>query len=199
MPEFDPPILNELVTVRNPGDRPAAAVDEYGRPTSEAPSWGMRAYAHRRDRTPSSALEESVTVYQLVTVWTIRELAGIAADAEVVDAQGDVFALIGPPVSARRAQLWIVSALPGTAYGVARRENVVTRRSAAYPCWAALGQGIGQRGLSKRFEASPPASGSLADCLGRVRRLRFDASEPTHTGLGERSHVQHRYAQRWPR
>ena len=98
MLEFDPPSLTEKVTIRNPGDRPAAAVDPYGRPTGLEPSWGVSAYAHRRDRTPSSSFEESVTVYQLVTVWTVRELADIASDAEVVDVLGAVFGLIGPPV-----------------------------------------------------------------------------------------------------
>ena len=96
--EFTPPPLNELVTIRNPGERPVTAVDQFGRPTSAGPTWGVSAYAHRRDRTPSSSLEESLVVYQLVSIFTIRELADIAADAEGVDQLGAVFGLIGPPV-----------------------------------------------------------------------------------------------------
>lgn len=96
MADFSPPTLNLRVLVRNPGDRPEAPVDDFGRPSGDAPEWGVALWAARRDARPTEEFMEQVTVRRQVVVWTIRRRDGVAPDAEVVH-RSEVYGSIGPP------------------------------------------------------------------------------------------------------
>ncbi len=95
-PRYHPPALTELVTIRNPADRPEATQDRYGRVTQ--PDWGARVLANRRDRAPYTSYEEQATVLVGLTIWTIRDRPNVAHDVEVVTSDGQVYEPVGPPV-----------------------------------------------------------------------------------------------------
>lgn len=89
------PTLNLRVCVRNPSERPAEAVDAYGRPTGGGAEWGMMVWAARRDARPTEEFEEQATLRKQVVVWTMRRRSGVDPDAEVVH-DGQVYESAGP-------------------------------------------------------------------------------------------------------
>ena len=95
MPKYHPPLLDRLVTVRNPSDKPTEDRDRYG--TEDPTIWGHKVYANKRDQTARTSDEEGVTVAVGTTVWTIFYRSGIAPDAEVVYGS-TIYQLIGLPV-----------------------------------------------------------------------------------------------------
>ena len=97
MPEYNPPVLNCLITIRNPADEPSIQYDRYGRPVLE-PDWGIQVWANKRDQTPFTELGEGVQVRAGRSVFTIRHRSGISPDSEVIDSDDTPFVLIGAPV-----------------------------------------------------------------------------------------------------
>ena len=97
MPTYDPPVLDKRIRIRNPADKPDTDEDRYGR-EEQPPQWGTEAWANRRDRHVDTSFEQGGTVREGVTVWTIREIPGIAPDAEIIDNKGISYELIGPPI-----------------------------------------------------------------------------------------------------
>ena len=94
MPTFTPPTLRFLVTLRNPSKKPETQRDEYGGDIAP-PEWGVKVWAARRDRSPGLEIEEKILIRELTTIWTIRERAGVDANAEIVYG-GEVYQAVGP-------------------------------------------------------------------------------------------------------
>ena len=96
-PTYVPPPLDHEVVIRNPDDpnRPVPKQDEFGN-LVQAP-WGVPVWAGRTDRAPYTVMEEGVPVHLGLTVWTIRERPGVAANVEVVYG-GRVWYSVGDPV-----------------------------------------------------------------------------------------------------
>lgn len=92
---YSPPPLDKRVRLRNPSDKPVATTNEYGGLISQ-PTWGLDVWAHRSDRSSRTLIEETATIEEQSTVWTIRERANVAADVEIVY-KGQVFEAIGQP------------------------------------------------------------------------------------------------------
>ena len=102
MPGYNPPQLDRLVTITNPGAAAAETRDVYGNlvaaAAADTPAQEWRAYANRRDRRPEAQAAEEVDILTGFTIWTIREIRGIDRAATIVDSDGIVYDLQGPPV-----------------------------------------------------------------------------------------------------
>ena len=104
MPEYNPPILDREIKIRNPGAKPVIPRDDFGRPVDDAgnvidePDWGIRVWANRRDQAPFTEIGESVQIRAGRSVFTIRHRAGVFPNAEIVDSDGTPFVLAGNPV-----------------------------------------------------------------------------------------------------
>ena len=94
--------MNLSILIQNPGDEPAAARDEFGRPINPTPvdDWGTKVYANRRDRSPFVALEEGIALIRAGrSVFTIRSRGGIVATTWIYDLERRVrYSLAGLPV-----------------------------------------------------------------------------------------------------
>ena len=98
MPEYNPPILNRQITIRNPEDEPTIPEDDIGNPLGQLPEWGFVVWASRRDQAPFTEIAEAVQIRAGRSVFTIRHRAGISPNALILDSDGTPFILAGNPV-----------------------------------------------------------------------------------------------------
>ena len=96
MPNYNPPILNTRVTLRNPSEKPQTKRDRYGREIPSSEHWGVEIFAARKDLTAKTLYEEQLTVNEGTTVWTVRHRTIIDSDAEIVE-KGIIYESVGPP------------------------------------------------------------------------------------------------------
>lgn len=115
-PRYTPPPLKLRVWVRDPAARPGS-VDRYETDFANADGWGKEVWAAKRDRHARGSPEENVRVLEADSVFTIREMAGVAPGAEVVyggriyDAQGEPLLRGGVTGGRHRRFLEIVTKL----------------------------------------------------------------------------------------
>ena len=105
--EYNAPLLNRRVRLRNPDEQPPTPTDDFGREIVP-PAWGNDAWAERRDLVPQTVNEEGVAVHEGSTIWTIRYRADVAANVQVIELNADrslsslVFESVGPAVERGR-------------------------------------------------------------------------------------------------
>ena len=100
MPEYNPPVLDREITIRNPEDEPDIPEDDIGNPIGELPEWGFVVWASRRDQAPFTEIAEAVQIRAGRSVFTIRYRAGISPNATVLDSDGTPFVWQGTRWSA---------------------------------------------------------------------------------------------------
>lgn len=114
MPEYNPPVLDREIKIRNPEDEPEFETDDFGRPVDDAgqvidePDWGIQVWANKRDQTPFTEIGESVQIRAGRSVFTIRHREGVSPNSVIVDrfglapsqpdSDGTPFVLAGNPV-----------------------------------------------------------------------------------------------------
>lgn len=106
MPQYNPPILDRLIKIRNPEDKPEIQRDDFGRAVE--PDWGIEVWAGRRDQAPFTEIGESVQIRAGRSVFTVRHRSGISPNAVIIDrkgltpsqpdSDGTPFAVAGNPV-----------------------------------------------------------------------------------------------------
>ena len=110
--EYRVPVLNRIVTVRDPSAEPAGQRDQFGRPVpgSSGP-WGRQVWAQRRDRRTFATVEDAVPVESLRVLWTIRYHPDFAnrtldvVEAPLAESRAEgavVFRGVGPPLERGR-------------------------------------------------------------------------------------------------